>query len=91
MDGQLLILLKSNGASPGDLVIAGTDGTEVIKLPKVTLYSLNPDSTMLVCDSERKMHLLDLKKLNSIQLKRLKLFKYNLTLILESYLILLLF
>lgn len=68
MDGQLLILLKSNGATPGDLVIVSIDGTEVIKLPKVSLYSLNPESTMLICDSERKMHLLDLKKLNSIQL-----------------------
>ncbi|UPT69970.1 MAG: hypothetical protein M0D53_12620 [Flavobacterium sp. JAD_PAG50586_2] len=68
MEGQLLILLKSDGATPGDLVIVGTDGTEVITLPTVSLYSLNPDSTMLVCDSERKMYLLDLKKLNTIEL-----------------------
>ena len=65
--GQLLIMLRSDGATAGDLLIVGIEGTDTVKLPKVSLYSLNPEKTMLVCDSERKLHLLDLKKMHSIE------------------------
>lgn len=68
MGGQLLIMLKNAGNTLGDLLVLDLEGTELIKLPAVSLYSLNPASTMLVCDSERKMHLLDLTKTNSVEM-----------------------
>lgn len=65
MGGSMLVMLKNAGTSNGDLVIVDTDGKKLLTMPKVTMYSLNPASTMLVCDSGKELQLLDLNFLNS--------------------------
>ena len=66
MRGQQLIMLKNAGSDTGDLIVVGIDGTELIKLPMVSLYSLNPEKNKLACDSERRLHLLDLTKKGAV-------------------------
>lgn len=65
MGGTILVLLKNSGSTAGDLMLIGIDGKILLTLPKVTLYSFNPAFTKLVCDSEGKLQLLDLKLLQS--------------------------
>lgn len=64
-DGRMLILLKNGGSGGGDLLLIGADGKKLLTIPKVTLYSLSVDSNKLVCDSERKLQLIDLKLLKT--------------------------
>lgn len=77
MAGTILVMLKNDGSGSGDLLIVGTDGTVFKTLPKVSLFSLNPDATMLVCDAERKLQLLDISKLNTPLLINAEQHEYN--------------
>lgn len=65
MKGTILILLKNAGGTAGDLLIIGNDGKSVLTMPEVTTYSLNPNGDMLVCDTQRKLQLIDLDLLQS--------------------------
>jgi dipeptidyl aminopeptidase/acylaminoacyl peptidase len=65
LGGRRLILLKNVGSAGSDLLFVGTDGTLVHTIPKVTVYSLSPKSNKLVCDSEKKLRLIDLNHLKT--------------------------
>lgn len=66
MGGTILVVLKNSGSTSGDLMLIGTDGKTLLTLPKVTLYSLNPASNKLVCNSEGKLQLIDLSALPKV-------------------------
>lgn len=61
--GTILILQKNAGTVAGDLLLIGMDGKSLLTLPKVTTFSLDPNGDNLVCESERKLLLLDLNHL----------------------------
>lgn len=63
-----LILVRSLNDTIKDLLIVDPDGKELFKLSQVSSYSINPEKNMLIYDSERKLHLLNLIKLQSVQL-----------------------
>ncbi|MGL2965902.1 alpha/beta hydrolase family protein [Flavobacterium sp. XGLA_31] len=72
LNGKLLIMLESCEDRTGNLKVVDLDGAEIIILPEVSLYSLNPENTQLICDSERRLHLLDLKKILSVSVDSTK-------------------
>lgn len=65
MGGKILVLLKNNGTETEKLMLVDANGQVLQTIPKVTLYSLNPALNMLVCNSEGKLQLVDLKRIDS--------------------------
>lgn len=65
LDGKVLILLKNADSGGGNLLFVATDGKLLLTIPKVSLYSVSPDSNKLVCDPERKLQVIDLNLLKT--------------------------
>ncbi len=68
LEGSMLLLLKNRNGGGGDLLGIGVDGRVVLTIPKVTLFSLSPDSNTLACDSDGKLRVIDLKVLKTVVL-----------------------
>lgn len=77
LGGRLLVLLENAGATAGDLLVVAMDGKVLKRIPKATLFSLNPAGDQLVCDYEGQLLLLDLNRLDHPQLIDSKRQKYH--------------
>ncbi|WP_162127506.1 alpha/beta hydrolase family protein [Flavobacterium phycosphaerae] len=68
LGGRLLVLLENVGTTAGDLLVVAMDGKVLKRIPKASLFSMNPAGSQLVCDYEGQLLLLDLNRVEQPQL-----------------------